>query len=85
MNLQYQRQQFIYSLEKYKRISRWNKVSTIKKEKKKRKRFIRNDQSREKTYNGEHNIKGDKNTENEVLLIKSSKLSIPRSFSTSTI
>ena len=58
------RGKFIYSLEKCDRISRWNKVSTIskKEEKKKTKRFIRNDYSREKTYNGKHNVKGDENT-----------------------
>ena len=69
------------------RISRWNKVSTIKKkeEKMERKRFIRNYYNKERTYNEKHNVKGDENTWNEALLIKSSKLLMARSFSMSII
>ena len=46
-----------YSLEKYEHVSRWIKVSTIKKKKRreeKRKKFI--------TYKGKHSVKGHENT-----------------------
>ena len=76
------KQQFIYSLEKYERISRWNKVSTIKKRKEKGLQEITR-VGREN--NGKHNVKGDENTQNGVLLIKPSKLSTPKIFSMSLI
>ena len=50
-----------------------------------RKRFIRNYYNKERTYNEKHNVKGDENTWNEALLIKSSKLLMARSFSMSII
>ena len=69
MNLQILKITVHYNLEKYKHISRWNKVSKIykkkkrqKEKKKKGKRFIRNYQSGQKTYKGKHNVKGDENT-----------------------